>query len=371
MTAIQNETSNLSDQYDTANTQLQPNRRVVVGALGVLAALSVVGGLVFYSKKNPSNQPIISQATQNKITAPTPMPFEEMTIPYLQKKKFESSLGQLQEIEKQAQFTSYLTSYTSDDLKINGLLTKPSGEMPAGGWPAIVFIHGYIPPTLYKTTQSYASYVSALAQEGFVVFKIDLRGHDQSQGEPGGAYYSSDYIVDTLNAVAALQTSGFVNPDSIGLWGHSMAGNVVARSIAAQPNLAAAVIWAGAVYTYEDMTKYGIDDNSYRPPITSSQRQQRRQLLRDTHGDFTPNDPFWKQVAITDYVNDIKTPLQIHHAIDDPVVNIGYSRDLMSLLDKTAVKHELYEYPSGGHNLTGNTFNQAMQRSIAFYKENL
>ena len=45
-----------------------------------------------------------------------------------------------------------------------------------------------------------------LAQNGFVVFKIDLRGHGDSEGEPGGGYFGADYVTDTLNAHSALET---------------------------------------------------------------------------------------------------------------------------------------------------------------------
>lgn len=34
--------------------------------------------------------------------------------------------------------------------------------------------------------------------------------------------------------------------------------------------------------------------------------------------------------------------------MDDTIVNIGYSRDLMKLFDNTSVSHTLYEYPTGG-----------------------
>lgn len=52
-----------------------------------------------------------------------------------------------------------------------------------------------------------------------MVFKIDLRGHGESEGEAGGGYYSDDYIQDTLYARAVLQSTDFVDGDNIGLWG--------------------------------------------------------------------------------------------------------------------------------------------------------
>jgi len=150
-----------------------------------------------------------------------------------------------------------------------------------------------------------------------------------------------------------------------------MAGNVVFRSLAAKPNIPAVVIWSGAVYSYSDMQKYGINDGSYQPPQTSSERQRKRQQLRDTYGDFNPDSFFWKQVAATNYLNDIKASLQLNHAADDNVVSINYSRDLDLLLNTAGVSHQLREYPSGGHNLTGATFNQAMQNTVEFFKKYL
>jgi fermentation-respiration switch protein FrsA (DUF1100 family) len=162
-----------------------------------------------------------------------------------------------------------------------------------------------------------------------------------------------------------------VNPGGIGLWGHSMSGNVVMRTFAVKPEIPAVVIWAGAVYTYQDNTKFGIHDGSYRPPQIANRQSGKRQQLRELYGDFSPDSPFWKQVAVTDYLKDLKGAIQIHHAVDDPVVNIGYSRNLMSLLDKTTVPHELFEYPEGGHNITGSAFTEAMRRTADFFHTHL
>src|SRR5260370_15331530 len=49
-------------------------------------------------------------------------------------------------------YQQYVASYQSDGLKIFALLTVPYGAKPAGGWPVIIFDHGYIPPTVYRTT---------------------------------------------------------------------------------------------------------------------------------------------------------------------------------------------------------------------------
>lgn len=337
--------------------------------VAIIVGFVITIGIAGYVYKQKDIQDFIPQFAKVSIPTPTPMPLVELTIPYLRSRVYSSALGARTKLYDRGAYTAYMTSYESDGLKINALLTVPRGD--ATKYPAIVFVHGYIPPTQYVTTEKYVEYVDYLARNGFVVLKIDLRGHGQSEGEAGGAYYSSDYVIDTLNARAALASSDFVLPNKIGLWGHSMAGNVVMRAFAAQPSIPAVVVWAGAGYTYQDLVEYRISDQSYRPPSTLANRSRRRELLRQTHGDFSASSTFWKQVAVTDYLGDLRGAVDIHHAIDDDVVSVEYSRNLAKLLDKTSVVHELYEYPSGGHNISGVNFGSAMQRTVDFYKKYL
>lgn len=339
--------------------------------------LVVISSLLtwFFQRSSTSNNPSslnLKNIVQHQLSpTPTPFPLSELTLPSLRARAYQSSLGEQVLYRTASNYQSFLTNYQSEGLTINALLTIPTTPQPEGGWPAIVFVHGYIPPAQYKTTEKYIDYVDYLARNGFVVLKIDLRGHGQSEGEPGGAYYSSDYVVDTLNAYTALQTANFVNPEKIGLWGHSMAGNVTFRSFVAKQDIPALVIWAGAGYSYQDLQTYGLNDNSYQRPETSSGHQKGREQLRQLYGNFATTSEFWKQVAPTNYLEGVTGAIQLHHAVNDDVVNIGYSRDLKNILDKTSISHELYEYPSGGHNISGNSFSQAMQRTVQFYQENL
>ncbi len=336
--------------------------------------LVIILGVVFYLIKNGNHNDVtdIVNKTSSKLTnTEIPAQFEDLTIPYLRNRTYKSSLGSLDKIDENASYTSYLTNYISDGLKINGLLTIPTGTVPKGGFPAIVFVHGYIPPQEYNTMQRYVDYVDYLARNGFVVFKIDLRGNGNSQGQASGAYFSSGYVIDTLNAYAALQNASFVNSKEIGLWGHSMAGNVVLRAMTVEPTIPATVIWAGAVYTYIDQREFGIHDPSYQTPrVTGTQRINRESIFQIV-GTPSAQSKFWHEVAPTTYLNDLKGAIQIDHALDDNVVSIKYSEELNALLNKTDVPHEFYTYPTGGHNISGPSFDLAMQRTVQFFKKYL
>jgi len=119
-------------------------------------------------------------------------------------------------------YNRYVVSYQSDGLKLFSLLTVPKGAKPAGGWPVILLNHGYIPPNEYSTDQSYSGIVAPLAAAGYIVFKPDYRGHDNSPGVPYQIYVSPSYVTDSLNALASIKKYKDANPNEIGVWGHSM-----------------------------------------------------------------------------------------------------------------------------------------------------
>ncbi len=151
-------------------------------------------------------------------------------------------------IEKQlangSNYKQYIASYQSEGLKIFGLLTVPIAEKTENGFPAILFIHGYIPPKQYSTTGNYPTYLARLARSGFVTFKPDLRGHGNSEGEPVSGHYSEKYVVDTLNALSYLKKYAEVDPKRIGYWGHSNGGEIGLRVLVTSPDIRAASLWA-------------------------------------------------------------------------------------------------------------------------------
>ena len=85
--------------------------------------------------------------------------------------------------------------------------------------------------------------------------------------------------------------------------------------------------------------------------------------------DFS-ND-FWSAISLTKNIKYLSGALQIHHAIDDNVVNIGYTRDLEEVLKNAGKDYSVYEYEGGGHNIVFPYYDIAMQRTVEFYKEKL
>ena len=68
-----------------------------------------------------------------------------------------------------------------------------------------------------------------------------------------GGYGSPDYTIDVLNALSSVKRYPDVDPERIGMWGHSMGGHITLRSMVTTKDIKAGVIWAGVVASYPDL----------------------------------------------------------------------------------------------------------------------
>jgi dipeptidyl aminopeptidase/acylaminoacyl peptidase len=290
-----------------------------------------------------------------------------------------------QTLDPGANYSRYIASYQSEGLKIYGLLTIPNGEKPATGWPAIVFNHGFIPPTVYRTTERYVAYVDAIARAGYIVFKVDYRGHGSSEGVARGAYSTPDYVVDVLNAYASMKQYASADPARIGMWGHSMGGYITLRAMVINKDIKAGVIWGGVVASYQDMFTLWHRPNSDVAAATalaatpgavvgqggaSDLRGPRgwRNALTAQYGTPEQNPTFWNSISANSYLADLSGPLQLHHGLADTEVPPVFSETLYHELQAAGKTSEWYTYPGAEHNITEG-FGLAMQRSIKWFDQ--
>lgn len=259
-------------------------------------------------------------------------------------------------------YRQFIASYKSEGLKIYGLLTVPTTPKPKNGYPAIIFVHGYIPPKEYSTTGNYPTYQATLARGGFITFKPDLRGHGNSEGEAVSAHSSEKYVIDVMYAISYIKNHEDVDITKIGYWGHSNGGQIGLRVVVISPDIKAASFWAGVVGSYEDMLE------TYNHKI-SFLRNNNNPLIKE-YGLPSENPEFWKKIDPYSYLNDISAPIQLQHGTNDSSVPIELSRRLKEELEKLGKTVEYYEYPGDDHNI-GNNSNTAWQRSIEFFEKNL
>ena len=237
-----------------------------------------------------------------------------------------------------ANYNQYIVSYISDGYKIYALMTIPMGQKPATGWPVIIFNHGYIPPSLYRTTERYVAYVNAIARAGYIVFKSDYRGNGYSEGSAaGGGYGSAGYTDDVLNALSSLKAYKDADPNRIGMWGHSMGGQVTLRAMVVSKDIKAGVIWGGVVAPYPNIFArstfgQGTGTGSFpAPPPGSSFAGGRNWTaqLTQKYGTVQQNPAFWASISPNSYVADLSGPLQLQASITDEEVPVAASETLL------------------------------------------
>lgn len=330
-----------------------------------LLILSFIGYSYF---KNQPQETILPPKPDEKVADTNPLMISEM-----KKRGYLGSDIKIEEtLSPGLNYNRYIASYLSDGLKIYGLLTVPNADKPKNGWPIIIFNHGYIPPKQYKTEEKYVAYVDAFAKEGFVVFKPDFRGHGNSEGQPEGAYYSPAYAADVLNALSSVKKYPGVNPDKIGMWGHSMGGSITLRSMVVSKDIKVAVIWGGVVGTYDDFINNWQRRVTYRPPPNElANRNRLRSQIVQKYGSPKDNPAFWNTIDPNFYLSDISGPIQLHAGLEDEEVPWQFSQGLYERLKKVGKEVELYTYEGAGHNISSPSFEIAMQRSIDFFNKYL
>ena len=129
-----------------------------------------------------------------------------------------------------------------DGVSIAATLYVPEGTMPAGGWPAIAFLHG-----LSGNRQQMNALVEGYGFVGqdYAVLSFDARGHGESGGLVG--IDGPREVADTRAVRDWLAARPDVSDTKIGAWGISYGGGAVFNS------LVAGVPWA-AVVTVETWT---------------------------------------------------------------------------------------------------------------------
>lgn len=334
---------------------------VGIGALGIYA-LSSRDGVPIPSL--PITQPETSQDGGGLKASDNPY-----SIEYLRKQDYPGSdIVIEQTLTPGSNYNKYIASYKSDGLKIYALMTVPTGEKPQGGYPVIIFNHGYIQPNQYSTAASYASYVDYFARSGYIVFKSDYRGNGNSEGTPGG-HFSPDYTIDVLNAISSIGKYKDANSQKIGMWGHSLGGAITLSSLVISRDIKAASIWAGTVGPASGGWS-GFERQSSRPHASGTSGRGGfsgpGQDLTQQYGTPEQNPEFWRSIDPLNFLQDINVPVEIQHGLSDSEVNPQVSQNLNDKLKALGKIVDYYTYPGDNHNLSNN-LDTAMERSVAFF----
>lgn len=136
-------------------------------------------------------------------------------------------------------------TFKNGDIKLAGTFTIPFTK---GKHPAVVMVTGSGPQNRdeeifgFKPFKIIADY---LTRNGIAVLRYDDRGVGGSTGESVSHYTSEDFAGDVLEAVKFLKTRNDINPEQIGLIGHSEGGIIAPLVASKSKDVAFIVLMAG------------------------------------------------------------------------------------------------------------------------------
>ena len=137
-------------------------------------------------------------------------------------------------------------------IKLAGTLTMPEGDGP---FPAVILITGSGSQNRNEELMGHKPFwviADHLSSNGIAVLRYDDRGVGQSQGSPLNAT-SDDFATDAEAAFLYLRTRKEINPESIGLAGHSEGGLIAPIVAVSDPRIAFIITLAGPGVTGEQI----------------------------------------------------------------------------------------------------------------------
>lgn len=137
-------------------------------------------------------------------------------------------------------------------VQLAGTLTVPEG---AGPFPAVLLITGSGQQDRDETVFGHKPFLvlaDALTRRGVAVLRVDDRGVGGSTGSPATAT-SADFAVDAGASFAFLEARPDIDPERVGLIGHSEGGTIAPLVAQADPRAAFIVMIAGPAVSGGDL----------------------------------------------------------------------------------------------------------------------
>lgn len=302
-----------------------------------------------------------------------------LSIEVLQCTVFESTLNYERSLDGGPGFSAHLVSYESAGLTVYAMVAVPDGDSPESGFPILIANHGHHPdPPNYGITSGgvdsrpgdyYRDVPELYTQQGYVVVMPDFRGHNVSEGLEftGGLLESRYYTEDVLALLASLDDLDDVDLENVFMWGHSMGGEVTLRTLVATDRIKGASLWSSVGGEIWDQAYYysrladplAKDDNDTEKPASEALRRHIEEL----------DDAFdWRESEPLRYLDDLTTPIVIHHAIGDRSAAYKWSAHLAKELHLRGQPYAFFSYEGDEHLFTGDARTLAVARDAEFFR---
>jgi len=141
------------------------------------------------------------------------------------------------------------------DIDIAGTLTLPEGEGP---FPVVILLTGSGPQNRDEELFGHKPFLvlaDHLSRNGIAVLRSDDRGVGGSTGSFSGST-SGDFAADAMAGVEFLKTRAEINPDHIGLAGHSEGGMMAPIAASSSGDVGFIVLMAAPGIPFEEIVLY-------------------------------------------------------------------------------------------------------------------
>ncbi len=250
-------------------------------------------------------------------------------------------------------------------LTVSGLMNAPKKP---GNYPVIVMFRGFVPSNIYQPGVGTEPVAHVLAENGFITLAPDFLGFGQSSSPSADPFENRFQTYTTaLSLLASLSTlnKGLsasygatlqADMSKIGIWGHSNGGHITLATLAISGVIYPTVVWAPVSTSFPYSILYYTDESD-----------DQGKALRKTLAQF-------ETVYNTDlfspplYYQWIKAPLQIDQGLSDEEVPYWWSQNLEKTLQKDGDNVTLNVFPNADHNMLPNGWNDAVNKTLQFYK---
>lgn len=317
---------------------------------GIIVILLIgIVGLIFWQNKKNNNMP--SQITDSKRQSQNSSS-QDSFIENLRKRDFKSGEITIEETQVHtSSYTSYIISYPSDNLKIYGMMNVPDGNGP---FPVIVLNHGYFNQSSFTSGDGTRTMAEILASNGYITLASDYRGFGKSQNDGQGSRgHRPEYAIDVLNLIASVKSLKKADQNKIGIWGHSMGGEVALRVAETTDKLKAIVLWAPTSASASDNAAFY---SRGRQGASLSTNQNRNAQ---------------EGISPINYLKYINAPISLHQGLSDTEVNPQWSKNLADALKKEGKSFEYFEYPGQDHNFRNLGWDEISQKTLEFFNRYL
>ncbi len=335
-------------------------RNFLIGIL--LGLILVVAG---YYAKRMTQQYIADHAIVSPISKILEKPLEKYTILRLSGRVFNGGQIVLDgATATTSAYTVYTFHYTSDGKKVTGLAHIPRDASEANKKPVIVQFRGYIDATRYFSGAGTQHSAEVYAQHGFISLAPDFLGYGGSD-KPSTDVFEERFETYTaaLNLLASVHTLPVADAARVGIWGHSNGGQIALTALEASQRVYPAVLWAPVSKPFPYSILYYTDD------ADDHGKALRRELAAFEH------EYDVEQYSLTNYLDRIAGPLQIHQGSADEAVPQTWTETFVEALQQKGPEGKRREdqnlqyfvYPGADHDMNG-SWNTVVSRDIQFFQ---